>query len=98
MQKNFVLDTNVLLHDADAITAFEDNNVIIPIYVLEEVDTFKKDLSELGRNARHVSRKLDDLELVDPRTGKPVPAPRTGERVLLVDFVARVRTIVREGR
>jgi len=61
MQKNFVLDTNVLLHDADAITAFEDNNVLIPIYVLEEVDSFKKDLSELGRNARHVSRNLDRM-------------------------------------
>ena len=63
MKKNFVLDTNVLLHDPDAIFAFEDNDVIIPIYVIEEVDSFKKDLSELGRNARHVSRKLDDLRI-----------------------------------
>ena len=66
MRKNFVLDTNVLLHDAEAITAFADNNVVIPIYVLEEVDTFKKDVSELGRNARRVSRNLDRLrELQD---------------------------------
>ena len=50
--KNYVLDTNVLLHDARAIHAFADNNVVIPIYVIEEVDTFKKDQSELGRNAR----------------------------------------------
>jgi PhoH-like ATPase len=61
MKKNFVLDTNVLLHDPAAIFAFEDNNVVIPIYVLEEVDTFKKDLSELGRSARQVSRSLDEL-------------------------------------
>ena len=61
MKKNFVLDTNVLLHDPSALFAFEDNNVVIPIYVLEEVDTFKKDISELGRSARQVSRSLDEL-------------------------------------
>jgi len=60
MKKNFVLDTNVLLHDPNALTSFEDNNVVIPIYVIEEIDTFKKDLSELGRNARQISRMLDD--------------------------------------
>ena len=57
--KNYVLDTNVLLHDARAFYAFVDNNVIIPIYVIEEIDTFKKDQSELGRNARQVARLLD---------------------------------------
>jgi PhoH-like ATPase len=57
--KNYVLDTNVLLHDARAFYAFADNNVIVPIYVLEEIDTFKKDQSELGRNARQVARLLD---------------------------------------
>jgi len=59
MKKNFVLDTNVLLHDASALYAFEDNNLCIPIYVFEEIDQFKKDLSELGRNAREVSRIID---------------------------------------
>ena len=59
--KNYVLDTNVLLHDARAIHAFADNNVVIPIYVIEEVDTFKKDQSELGRNARQVARLLDEV-------------------------------------
>ncbi len=61
MTKNFVLDTNVLLHDPRAIYQFRDNNVIIPINVLEEVDQFKKELSERGRNARTVSRYLDEL-------------------------------------
>ncbi len=61
MKKNFVFDTNVLLYDPNSLLCFEDNNVIIPIYVIEEVDNFKKDLSELGRNARQVSRILDDL-------------------------------------
>jgi len=60
-RKIFVLDTNVLLHDPRAMFLFEDNDVVIPIYVVEEIDTFKKDLSELGRNARQVSRYLDQL-------------------------------------
>jgi len=60
--KAFVLDTNVLLHDPNAISHFAENDVIVPIYVLEEIDTFKKDLSELGRNARQVARQLDDLK------------------------------------
>lgn len=59
MQKNFVFDTNVLLHDPRAIAKFEDNDVVIPIYVIEEIDTFKKEMTELGRNAREASRMLD---------------------------------------
>ena len=61
MKKTFVLDTNVLLHDPRAMFEFEDNDVVIPIYVIEEIDTFKKELSELGRNARQVARFLDEL-------------------------------------
>ncbi len=61
MRKNFVLDTNVLLHDPTAINHFEDNNIIIPLKVIEEIDRFKREVSERGRNARHVSRMLDDL-------------------------------------
>lgn len=59
MEKNFVFDTNVLLHDPRAIFKFGDNDVVIPIYVIEEIDTFKKQMSELGRNAREASRLLD---------------------------------------
>ena len=54
--KHFVLDTNVLLHDPRAILQFADNEVVIPIFVLEEIDTFKKEASERGRNAREVAR------------------------------------------
>ena len=50
-----------MLHDARAIYSFADNNVVIPIYVLEEIDTFKKDQSELGRNARQIARELDQF-------------------------------------
>jgi PhoH-like ATPase len=60
MKKIFVLDTNVLLHDPRAIFSFEDNDVIIPIVVIEELDKFKKDVNEIGRNARQVSRILDE--------------------------------------
>lgn len=59
--KNFILDTNVLLHDPQSLFKFEDNNVIIPMTVIEEVDRFKKDMNETGRNARMVSRILDAM-------------------------------------
>ncbi|MBI4536128.1 MAG: PhoH family protein, partial [Ignavibacteriae bacterium] len=58
-RKNFVLDTNVLLHDPYAMFNFEDNHVLIPIYVIEEIDSFKKEMSERGRNSREVARILD---------------------------------------
>ena len=59
--KNFILDTNVLLHDPQSLFKFEDNNIYIPITVIEEVDRFKKDMNETGRNARMVSRILDSM-------------------------------------
>jgi PhoH-like ATPase len=75
--KNYVLDTNVLLHDARAFYAFADNNVIIPIYVIEEIDTFKKDQSELGRNARQVARLLDEHRS-DGGLSQAQPLPQGG--------------------
>ena len=60
-KKSFLLDTNVLLHDANSLFSFEDNEVILPLPVIEELDRFKKDASENGRNARQVSRDLDRL-------------------------------------
>jgi len=61
MNKIFVLDTNVLLHDPQAIFAFADNEVVIPAVVLEEIDSKKRLADELGRNARSVSRLLDGM-------------------------------------
>jgi PhoH-like ATPase len=63
MNKIFVLDTNVLLHDPNSIFAFRDNDVVIPIVVIEELDKFKKQVDEIGRNARQASRHLDNLRL-----------------------------------
>lgn len=61
MEKIFVLDTNVLLHNPDAIESFADNFVYIPIATIEELDKFKKERTERGRNAREVIRNLDEL-------------------------------------
>ena len=61
MRKTFVLDTNVLLHDPNALTKFQDNHVVVPIEVVEEIDRFKRDPSEKGRNARQISRLLDEF-------------------------------------
>lgn len=61
MRKYFVLDTNVLLHNADSIKSFKDNIVVLPMTVIEELDMFKSRNDELGRNARRVIRNLDRL-------------------------------------
>lgn len=59
--KSFILDTNVLLFDAQAIYKFNEQEVVIPITVIEELDRFKKDLNENGRNARQFSRMIDSF-------------------------------------
>jgi PhoH-like ATPase len=59
--KHFVLDTNVLLYNPSALFMFEDNEVIIPFDVIEELDKFKGNTDDLGRNARTVIRYLDSL-------------------------------------
>lgn len=57
----YVLDTNVILYSPGAILSFDDSDVVIPEVVLEELDAFKKDKSDLGANARHAARILDRL-------------------------------------
>ena len=79
VKKTYVLDTNVVLHDPLAVYKFEDNTVVLPIFVIEEVDQFKKELSELGQNARHLSRVLDDLRDQNGHTlDQGVPLRSTG--------------------
>lgn len=58
-RKNYLLDTNVLLHDPNSLVSFDEHNVLVPIEVIEELDRFKRESNELGRNARTVSRMLD---------------------------------------
>ena len=61
LDKIFVLDTNVILHDATCIYHFENNEVVIPISVLEELDQFKRGNEQIHFNARDFLRSLDDL-------------------------------------
>jgi PhoH-like ATPase len=78
LKKNFVLDTNVLIHDPNSIFQFADNDVIIPIYALEEVDRFKKELSERGRNARTISRYLDEFRAKGGKLAAGIKLPGGG--------------------
>lgn len=64
MIKTYVLDTNVLLSDPTSIFSFEEHDVVLPMVILEELDHQKKRQDEVGRNARTVSRTLDDLRQV----------------------------------
>ncbi|RME51732.1 MAG: hypothetical protein D6795_07805, partial [Deltaproteobacteria bacterium] len=87
MKKIFVLDTNILLSDPRSIFQFEDNIVIIPIAAIEEIDQFKKDINELGRNARMVARNLDALR----RKGSLSKGiPLNGDGLLRIDLGAEI--------
>ena len=61
MKKIFVLDTNVILHDSNCIYQFQDNDVVIPITVLEELDQFKKGSDSVNFQAREFVRELDRM-------------------------------------
>lgn len=61
VRKSFVLDTNVLLHNPNAIFMFQEHEVIIPLVVIEELDKFKKNSDDTGRNSRQVIREIDKL-------------------------------------
>src|SRR3989338_5469448 len=60
-KKIFIIDTNVVLFDPHAIFKFAEHDVVIPLVVVEEVDKFKRDMTENGRNARTFSRVIDEL-------------------------------------
>ncbi|MBC7385013.1 MAG: PhoH family protein [Cryobacterium sp.] len=77
MRKAFVLDTNVLLFDPNAIFKFGNNDIIIPIVVVEEIDRFKREMSENGRHARHFSRVVDAMR-VGGELSKGVKLPNGG--------------------
>jgi PhoH-like ATPase len=95
--KHFVHDTNILLHDPRAITQFADNEVVIPIFVIEEIDNFKKEASELGRNAREVARLLDRLREDGARLSDGAPLPNGG-RLRVASAARSVPTTLRESQ
>lgn len=77
MRKIYVLDTNVLLQDPNSIFSFEENEVIIPAVVLEEVDSKKRYMDEIGRNARQVSKLIDQLR-ESGKLHEKIPLPNGG--------------------
>lgn len=78
LRKVFVLDTNVLLFDPQATFKFGDNDVVIPIVVVEEIDRFKRDMSENGRHARLFSRLIDDMRSGGGELSRGVKLPNGG--------------------
>ncbi len=80
--KFFILDTNVLLHNAEALNSFADNIVVLPMTVIEELDKFKSRSDELGRNARQVVRELDRLRQKGPLSDGV--AMENGGKVMIV--------------
>lgn len=84
MQKNFVLDTNVLIHDPNCIYKFDDNNIYIPHPVIEELDSFKNDKNERGYNVREVSRKIKELR----KQGNLINGVNITDKGKLYTFVA----------
>lgn len=77
MRKNYILDTNVLLHDPNSLVSFQENQILLPIEVIEEIDRFKREGTELGQNARSVSRQLDALRELG-RLSEGVSLPNGG--------------------
>ncbi len=77
MRKAFILDTNVLLFDPQALFKFGNNDVVIPIVVIEEIDRFKREMSENGRHARLFSRLIDEMR-ADGELSKGVKLPNAG--------------------
>src|SRR5688500_20350683 len=81
--KTFVVDTNVLLHNPNALFMFEDNEVVIPFDVIEELDKFKTNTDDLGRNARTAIRHLDRLREAG-NLSEGVKVEQTGGRVRVI--------------
>jgi len=99
MKKNYVLDTNVLLHDPQSIFRFEDNDIIIPIFAIEEVDQFKREGTERGRNARTISRLLDGLREKNGSLSRGVPLEHGGTlRVALPPTRASLSVAIDPGK
>src|SRR5258705_3956137 len=80
--KLFVLDTNVLMHDPTSLFRFEEHDVYLPMVTLEELDSNKRGMSEVARNARQASRFLDEIvskAVEDSAAGIPLETSRAKE-------------------
>ncbi|WP_425500451.1 PhoH family protein [Pelistega europaea] len=81
--KLFVLDTNVLLHDPTSLFRFEEHDIFLPMIALEELDQHKKGMTEVARNARQVSRTLDDLCADTSQLSQGIPLNTLGNKEAL---------------
>src|SRR6218665_2233844 len=84
--KNYVLDTNVLLHDPAALGRFKENHLCIPVDVLSELDKFKSEQTERGANARRVHRRLTEMFSCTQKVTRGVDTAEGGTiRVVIYD-------------
>src|SRR5215471_11099160 len=95
--KLFVIDTNVLMHDPTSLFRFEEHDIYLPIFTLEELDNNKKGVTEVARNARQASRFLDELvSAVSEAIGEGIPleaksgGAATGRLYLQTDGITTV--------
>lgn len=88
-KKIFIIDTNVVLFDPHAVFKFAEHDVVIPIVVVEEVDKFKRDQSENGRNARSFSRVIDELRAKGPLS-KGIPIKGGGKLYIDIGGTERI--------
>lgn len=88
-RKIFIIDTNVVLFDPHAVFKFAEHDVVIPIVVVEEVDKFKRDQSENGRNARTFSRIVDELRAKGPLS-KGIPIKGGGKLFIDIGLTERI--------
>ncbi len=93
-RKTFVIDTNVLIHRPDAILSFRDNDVVVPLWVLEELDHLKSSRDEKGRNARHAIRFMDEQS----RRGNLNKGVKVGNGTILRVVLTHSREIPTELR
>lgn len=92
-KKTFIVDTNVLLSDPEALFSFEENNIILPLIVIEELDKHKDRQDEVGRNARETVRKISDLTKINKNIKEGIPLFCGGNlRILSVDDINPNRT------
>lgn len=76
-KRTYILDTNVLIYDPNALFVFQEHDLVLPIVCVEEIDKFKRELTERGRAARAISRQLDSMR-ASGRLSEGVPLPGGG--------------------
>ncbi len=95
-RKIYILDTSVLLHSPEAMLSFRDNDVVLPLVVLDELDNFKKGSMELNRNARWVINRLDELRSQGP-VNRGVTLEEGGSLRVDIDQMQKVDSLIPPG-